>query len=154
MSVWAETAAHISRIVAMMGHQPGHLFHPTKGAGHGPMAGGDPICRDLNFSGDPDAAGAVLAMNLKVTLIPCDAAKGTLTTGPDLDLLARCSRFQAWVAQTFCEWLLFWSTDMGLPGVSPFERVAAALWHSQYLCCQEVPLQGSGSAPKWYRLTA
>lgn len=77
---------NVSRIVAAMGHQPSHLFHPTEGVGTGAILKHGPIFRDLNFSTDPDAAGAVLAMNLPEMLIPYDAARGTTITGLDLDL--------------------------------------------------------------------
>ena len=117
---------NVSRIVSVMGHQPGHLFHPTEGDGAGAILGHGPIFRDLNFSSDPDAAGAVLAMNLPVTLIPYDAARRTLVTGPDLDLLASRSRSHAWVALTSRDWLAFWNADIGLTCFYPFDWVAAA----------------------------
>lgn len=130
---------NVSRIVAVMGHQPGHLFHPTEGGGTGAILGHGPIFRDLNLSSDPDAAGAVLAMNLPVTLIPYDAAKGTLVTGPDLDFLASRSPSQAWVALTSRGWLAFWNADIGLPGFYPFDWVAAAyLTHPQMFDCAKV----------------
>lgn len=130
---------NVSRIVAVMGHQPGHLFHPTEGGGTGAVLGHGPIFRDLNFSSDADAAGAVLAMNLPVTLIPYDAARGTLITGPDLDLLASRSRSQAWIAQTSRDWLAFWNADIGLPGFYPFDWVAATyLTHPQKFDCAKV----------------
>ncbi len=130
---------NVSRIVAVMGHQPGHLFHPTEGGGTGAILGHGPIFRDLNFSSDPDAAGAVLVMNLPMTLIPYDAAKGTLITGPDLDLLASRSRSQAWIAKTSRDWLAFWNADIGLPGFYPFDWVAAAyLTHPKMFDCAKV----------------
>ena len=122
-----------------MGHQPGHLFHPTEGEGTGAIRGHGPIFRDLNFSSDPDAAGAVLTMNLPVSLIPYDAARGTLITGPDLDLLARRSQSRAWIAQNSRDWLAFWNADIGLPGFYPFDWVAAAyLTHPQMFDCAMV----------------
>ena len=130
---------NVSRIVAVMGHQPGHLFHPTEGEGAGAILGHGPMFRDLNFSSDPDAAGAVLAVNLPVTLIAYDAAKGTLITGPDLDLLASRSRSQAWVALTSRDWLAFWNADISLPGFYPFDWVAAAyLTHRKMFDCAKV----------------
>ena len=76
---------NVSRIVAVMDHQPGHVFHPTEGEGTGAILGHGPIFRDLNFSSDPDAAGAVLAMNLPEILISYDAARGTTNTWLELD---------------------------------------------------------------------
>ena len=95
-----ELNGNVSRIVAVMGHQPGHVFHPTESGGIGAILGHGPIFRDFNFSSDPDAAGAVLAMNLPVTLIPSDAAKGTVIAGPDLVRLSSCSPSKAGIAQT------------------------------------------------------
>ncbi len=130
---------NVSRIVAVMGHQPGHLFHPTEGRGTAAVFGHGPIFRDLNMSVDPDAGRAVLAMNLPMTLIPYDAARGTLITGRDLDQFARRSPSHAWVAQTARDWLAFWNADVGLPGFYPFDWVAAAyLIHPRLLDCAAV----------------
>ena len=117
---------NVTRIVAVMGHRPGHLFHPTEGAGTGALFGHGPIFRDLNLSVDPEAAREVLAMHLPMTLIPYDAARATLITGPDLDTLARQSPAWAWVVQTARPWLAFWNDDVGMPGFYPFDWVAAA----------------------------
>ncbi|MBC7737080.1 MAG: nucleoside hydrolase, partial [Candidatus Saccharibacteria bacterium] len=38
---------NVTRIVAVMGHRPGHLFHPTEGGGSGAIFGHGPIFRDL-----------------------------------------------------------------------------------------------------------
>ncbi|WP_309667100.1 nucleoside hydrolase [Tabrizicola sp.] len=117
---------NVTRIVAVMGHQPGQLFHPTEGHGTGAAFGHGPIFRDLNVSVDPDAVRSVLAMNLPMTLIAYDAALGTLVTGADLDLLARRGRSFAWAAGTARDWLAFWKSDVGLPGFAPFDWMAAA----------------------------
>lgn len=108
--------ANVTRIIAVMGHQPGHLFHPTEGKGTGAAFGHGPILRDLNLSVDPDATRAVLAMQLPMTLIPHDSARGTLITGADLDQFARFSPSHAWVVQTARNWLAFWNADEGCPG--------------------------------------
>jgi purine nucleosidase len=114
------------RIVAVMGHQPGQLFHPTEGHGTGAVFGHGPIFRDLNVSVDPGAVGTGLAMNLPMTLIPFDAAMGTLVTDADLDLLALRGRWFAWAAQSSREWLAFCKSDVGLPGFAPCDWMAAA----------------------------
>ncbi len=117
---------NVTRIVAVMGHRPGHLFHPTEGMGTGAVFGHGPIFRDLNVSVDPDATRAVLGLSLPVTLIPCDAARATLITSADLDALALQGAPEAWVAQTARAWLTFWNEDVGLPGFYPFDWIAAA----------------------------
>ncbi len=117
---------NVTRIVAVMGHRPGHLFHPTEGKGLGAMFGHGPIFRDLNVSVDPDAAWAVLALAVPITLMTYDAARETLITGADLDGLARKGAASAWVAQSAQPWLSFWNDEVGLPGFYPFDWIAAA----------------------------
>ena len=117
---------NVTRIVAVMGHRPGHLFHPTEGKGAGAMFGHGPIFRDLNVSVDPDAVGAVLALAVPITLIPYDAARATLITGADLEGLARKGAAGAWVAQSALPWLAFWKDEVGLLGFYPFDWIAAA----------------------------
>lgn len=118
--------ANVTRLVAVMGHQPGHLFHPTEGRGSGAVWGHGPIFRDLNVSVDPGAVTAVLAMHLAVTLIPYDAATQTLITGADLGNLADQGPAMAGVSHTARDWLAFWKDDIGLSGFYPFDWVAAA----------------------------
>ena len=62
---------------------------------------------DLNVSVDPDAVGAVLALLVRFTLIPCDAARKTPITDEDRDGLARTGAASAWVAQSAQAWLTF-----------------------------------------------
>lgn len=124
---------NVTRIVAVMGHQPGQLFHPTEGRGTGATFGHGPIFRDLNVSVDPEAVRSVLAMNLPMTLIPYDAALETLVTGADLDLLARRGLAFARVALTARDWLSFWKSNVGLPGFAPFDWMAAAYLDSPQL---------------------
>ncbi len=117
---------NVTRIVAVMGHRPGHLFHPSEGNGTGLMFGHGPIFRDLNVSVDPDAARVVLGLSLSMTLIPYDAARASLITDSDLDALALKGRSAAWVAQTARAWLTFWNENVGLTGFYPFDWIAAA----------------------------
>ena len=117
---------NVTRIVAVMGHRPGHLFHPTEGKGTGALFGHGPIFRDLNVSVDPQATRAVLTMHLPMALIPYDAARATLITGGDLESLARQSQPHRWVVETARPWLAFWNEDVGLPGFYPFDWIAAA----------------------------
>jgi purine nucleosidase len=117
---------NVTRLVAVMGHRPGHLFHPTEGKGSGAFFGHGPIFRDLNVSVDPDAVGTVLALPVPITLIPYDAARKTLITGADLDDLARKGAASAWVARSAQPWLAFWKDEVGLPGFYPFDWIAAA----------------------------
>ena len=117
---------NVIRIVAVMGHRPGHLLHPSEGKGSGAMFGHGPIFRDLNVSVDPNTVGAVLALPVPITLIPYDAARITLITGADLENLAQKGTASAWVARTAQPWLAFWNDEAGLPGFYPFDWIAAA----------------------------
>ena len=117
---------NVSSIVAVMGHRPGHLFHPSEGNGYGAMFGHGPIFRDLNLSMDSNAAKLVLAMNIVLVLIPYDAAKNVMITGKDLDRLSGQGDVFRDVAEKARGWLGFWNKDIGLPGFYPFDWVAAA----------------------------
>lgn len=125
--------ANVVRIVAVMGHRKGHLFHPAEGNGRGAMFGHGPIFRDLNVSVDPEAVRKVLAINLPMTLIPYDAGRGIMITGADLDLLSGQGATYAWLSEMSRGWLEFWNNDVGLLGFYPFDWVAAA-----YLADQQV----------------
>lgn len=129
---------NVSSIVAVMGHRPGHLFHPSEGNGSGAMFGHGPIFRDLNLSTDPDAAKQVLAMNLALVLIPYDAAKSVMITGKDLDRLSVQGAVFRNVAEKARGWLGFWNKDIGLPGFYPFDWVAASYLANpnQFGCAQ------------------
>lgn len=124
---------NVLRVVAVMGHRPGHLFHPTEGKGSGALFGHGPIFRDLNFSMDPEAAKRVLAINLPLVLIPYDAARGIMITGQDLDRLSGQSAVFRGLAETAQGWLAFWNNDIGLPGFYPFDWVAAAYLTNPHL---------------------
>lgn len=120
-----ELKRNVLLVVAVMGHRPGHLFHPTEGKGTGAIFGHGPIFRDLNFSMDIEAAKQVMAMKLPLVLIPYDAAKSTVITGSDLDILSSQNGVFQSVADTARGWLKFWNDDVGLPGFYPFDWVAA-----------------------------
>jgi len=117
---------HVVRLVAVMGHRPGHIFHPSEGSGEGILLGHGPIFRDLNFAKDPEAARAVLAMQLPITLVPYDAARRIHINEKDLAELTQHGPAFAWVAQRAQGWLDYWQTDIGQPGFYPFDWVAAA----------------------------
>jgi inosine-uridine nucleoside N-ribohydrolase len=117
---------NVTRIVAVMGHQRGHLFHPSEGKGKNALFGHGPIFSDLNLSADPDAVAAILGMHLPITLIPYDAARATIITAADLESLARRGQSHAWVAHTARDWLTYWNEAVDLPGFYPFDWIAAA----------------------------
>ena len=117
---------NVTRLVAVMGHQPGHLFHPSEASGRGMLMGHGPIFRDLNFDKDNAAAQSILQMQLPLTLIPYDAAILASITAADLEVLGRQGTALSWVAGTAKGWLEFWQSDIGQPGFYPFDWVAAA----------------------------
>ena len=117
---------NVARLVAVMGHRPGHVFHPTEGESGAILFGHGPVFRDFNFAMDPEAARRVLAMRLPVTLIPYDAARHIGITAADLDALSAGSPAAAWMAARARGWLQYWTDDIGQEGFYPFDLVAAA----------------------------
>ena len=117
---------NVTRIVAVMGHQRGHLFHPTEGKGTNAFLGHGPVFPDLNLSADPASVPPVIAIRRPITLIPYDAARATRITATDLDNLAGRGPPYRWVARIARDWLNFWNEVAGLSGFYPFDWVAAA----------------------------
>ncbi len=117
--------ARVSRLVAVMGRRPGHLFHPAEGKGNGMLFGHGPVFRDFNFEKDRAAAEAVLTMRLPMTLVPYDAAREILLTAGDLRRLQGQGGTSAWVAARAWEWLDYWKDDVGRDGFYPFDLLAA-----------------------------
>jgi inosine-uridine nucleoside N-ribohydrolase len=115
----------IARLVAVMGRRPGHIFHPAENASGGAFLGHGPVFRDFNFAMDETAAARVLAMELPVTLVPYDAARGVELTAKDLDRLAGSGGALAWAAARARGWLHYWRRDMGREGFFPFDLIAA-----------------------------
>jgi purine nucleosidase len=122
-----ELERNVTQLVAVMGHRPGHLFHPTEGSGGGAWFGHGPIFRDLNFAKDPDAARAVLRMKAPLVLVPYDAARAVRIDAAALDAIAAGGPAQAWAVERSRAWLEHWREAMGLPGFYPFDWIAAAL---------------------------
>jgi inosine-uridine nucleoside N-ribohydrolase len=116
----------VVRLIAVMGHRPGHIFHPSEGSGQGTLFGHGPIFRDLNFAMDPDAASSILGMQLPITLIPYDAARTVHITANDLERMKRQDLVLGWAAQRSRDWLTHWRETIGQPGFYPFDWVAAA----------------------------
>ena len=128
-------AARVSRLIAVMGRRPGHLFHPAEGAGGGMLFGHGPVFRDFNFALDPRAAARVVAL-VPTSLVPYDAARGIEIMAQDLDRFAAHGGAAAWVAQRARPWLEYWRKDIGREGFYPFDLLAAAyaLEPSWFLC--------------------
>jgi hypothetical protein len=106
-----------------MGRRPGHIFHPAEGARGGMFFGHGPVFRDFNFALDPGAAAQVLAMNLPMSLVPYDAARGVELTAEDLD---RLQISLPWIVERSRGWLDYWRTAIGRVGFYPFDLIAAA----------------------------
>lgn len=128
----------VSRLVAVMGRRPGHLFHPSEGVNGGMLFGHGPIFRDFNFDQDQNSAKLVLAMNLPLTLIPYDVAREMVLTGVDLDNLDAGGGASAWVALRSRGWLQFWKEAIGKDGFYPFDVMASAysLQPSLFSCAE------------------
>jgi inosine-uridine nucleoside N-ribohydrolase len=118
--------SNVEELISVMGRRPGHLFHPSEGSGRGAFLGHGPVFRDFNFSADADAAEALVAANLKMTLVPYDAAKSVEITDADLRRLAAHGKAGEWVASRARGWLEYWRGDIGREGFYPFDLMAAA----------------------------
>ena len=123
LSEHPELRKKAGRLIAVMGRRPGHIFHPAEGASGGMLFGHGPVFRDFNFALDPRAAGQVLAMNLPVSLVPYDAARGIEITAADLD---RLEASLPWIVERSRGWLGYWRSDIGRAGFYPFDLIAAA----------------------------
>lgn len=133
---------NVQRLVAVMGRRPGHIFHPSEGNGHGMLFGHGPVFRDLNFDKDPGAVVDLFRMELPISLIPYDVARGVSLTGGDLARIRQSGSAGAWVVLGARGWLDFWQEDIGLEGFHPFDLLAAAyvLWPVAFNCAE---------APAW-----
>jgi inosine-uridine nucleoside N-ribohydrolase len=121
-----ELRARVTRVIAVMGRRPGHVFHPAEGSGRGMLLGHGPIFRDFNFVMDVPAAMRIVALGIPLTLVPYDAARRIEISAADLDRLAEAGGAAAWVATRSREWLGYWRRDIGRQGFSPFDLLAAA----------------------------
>lgn len=119
--------ANVTRLIAVMGRRPGHLFHPAEGTGKGGILfGHGPVFTDFNFDQDRDAATSVLGMHLPTTLIPYDVARQVSLTAADMSRIGQRGGAGAWVASRVNGWLDFWQEDVGQNGFYPFDLLAAA----------------------------
>lgn len=121
-----ELRSNVARVVAVMGRRPGHLFHPSEGAGGGMLLGHGPVFTDFNFEQDSQAAARVLAMGVPMTLVPYEAARQVTFTEADLAKIAATGRAGLWVAERSRGWLDFWREEIGREGFYPFDALAAA----------------------------
>jgi purine nucleosidase len=117
-----DLATHVARLVAVMGRRPGHIFHPAEGAGGGMLFGHGPVFRDFNFALDPDAVSRALSLNVPISLVPYDAARGIELTAQDLD---RLEASLPWIVERSRRWLDYWRTAVGRAGFFPFDLLAA-----------------------------
>jgi purine nucleosidase len=117
---------NVTRLVAVMGRRPGHLFHPAEGAGDGMLFGHGPVFRDFNFDQDRVAAALVLSMALPTTFIPYEGARSVVLDEVDLSRLHAHGGGAAWVAARSWDWLEFWKERIGRSGFFPFDLLAGA----------------------------
>ena len=117
-------ASNIVRVIAVMGKEPGEIFHPAEGSPNA-MLGHGPIFTDLNFAKDPRAARIVFGANVEITLVPYAAGKTQLIGDVDLMTLAGRNPAAAWVADGARGWLSYWRNVIGRDGFYPFDLVAS-----------------------------
>ncbi|MGE3977338.1 MAG: nucleoside hydrolase [Nitrospira sp.] len=133
--------ANVTRLVAVMGRRKGHVFHPVEGGTAHSFLGHGPIFRDFNMTEDEQAAAAVLAMGLPLTLIPYEAARDVLLDRSTLKRMETLGGPAAWVAQRAHPWLTYWREDINIVGFYPFDLIAAAyVAQPSLLRCAHVPV--------------
>jgi len=134
-----DLASRIVGIVAVMGKEPGEIFHPAEGSARA-LFGHGPIFSDMNFAKDPRAATIVFAAGVPVTLVPYAAGKTQTITGRDLDTLARQGGAESWIAARARGWTEYWRSVIGRDGFYPFDLVAAVVATDQHkaACAREV----------------
>jgi inosine-uridine nucleoside N-ribohydrolase len=118
--------SRVASVIAVMGRRPGHIFHPSEGAGGGMLFGHGPVFRDFNYEMDPRAAEQIVQMKLPLTLVPYDAARRIEIGAADLDRLAAAGGALAWTAERSRSWLAYWQKEIGRQGFYPFDLLAAA----------------------------
>jgi purine nucleosidase len=134
-----QLAARVTRLVAVMGRRPGHLFHPAEGERAGSLLGHGPVFRDFNFTLDADAARALVASRVELTLLPYDAARGIEIEPVDVAALAGTGALGRWLAARVQPWLAYWREQIGREGFYPFDLVAAfALVEPSLMRCARV----------------
>lgn len=143
--------SRVTRIIAVMGRRPGHVFHPAEGKGGAMLFGHGPIFRDLNFVSDPEAAAEIIRLRLPLTLVPYDAARGIELTAADLARMRAAGGPPEWVAKRASGWLAYWREDIGREGFYPFDLLGAAgAIHPAGLRCARVPVRvGNDARFRW-----
>jgi len=145
-----ELQANVKMLIAVMGHRPGHIFHPTEGADGAILFGHGPIFRDFNFSQDKEATARIVSMQLPLILIPYDAARTLALNDADLADLSRAGGAARWIAQRAGGWLAFWKDDIGQAGFYPFDLAAAAyVLHPASFYCATAEARVTNDGSLW-----
>lgn len=117
------------------------MFHPVEGGTAHSFLGHGPIFRDFNLTEDEQAAAAIIAMGLPLTLIPYEAARNIVLDASCLDKMAARGGPAAWVAHHARPWLVYWQEDIGIDAFYPFDLVAASyVAQPSLLSCAKVPI--------------
>jgi purine nucleosidase len=131
-----ELASRVTGVIAVMGAQPGHVFHPAEGAPGAILFGHGPIVRDLNVQLDPAAMRIVLHAGVPVTLVPYEAARQVSIGAADIDRMERASSLGRSIAPDARTWLATWTRYIGREGFYPFDLLAGVyLQHPDRFQC-------------------
>jgi inosine-uridine nucleoside N-ribohydrolase len=146
-----DLASRITRAIAVMGKEPGEIFHPAEGSPDA-LLGHGPAFSDLNFAKDPRAVKSVFDHRIPVTLVPYAAGKTQSISENDLAALAKRGGAAAWVADGSKAWLGFWRNVVGRDGFYPFDLVAAivATEPSQAACVGEAVIVKHDDKIGWF----
>lgn len=146
-----DLAPRLSRVIAVMGKQPGEIFHPAEGSPNA-LLGHGPVFSDLNLAEDPHAASVALDSGVPITLAPYALGKSQSISNAGLDRLASVEGAPAWVAAQSRAWLRFWRDVAGRNGFYPFDLLAAAVTtHPQSaVCAQEFAVVAPDTKIGWF----
>jgi inosine-uridine nucleoside N-ribohydrolase len=132
----------VTRVIAVMGRRPGHMFHPTEGADGAMLFGHGPVFSDLNFASDPLAATEIVRMGVPLVLIPYEAARHVELMRTDLEQMRSRGGAPAWIAEQAFGWLDYWRDDIGREGFYPFDLMAAIFTlRPDLMLCAKVPIR-------------
>lgn len=125
-----DLARNVEALIAVMGRQIGHLFHPAEGAEGASLLGHGPLFRDFNVAQDPAAVRGVIALGVPLVMIPYEASTAVEITPQVLSDIDASGPAGHWVAEQSQEWLRYWREDIARDGFYPFDLMAVEFLHN------------------------
>lgn len=137
-----DLARNVRNLVFVGGKRDGQWMHP----------GYDHFITfsDFNVARDPRAVEQLLRAQVRVTLVPFEAALHTTLSPAEVDSIARAGTVGAWLRARSGGWMRFWREEAGRDGFVPFDNAAVAyVLQPRLLECVEVRARLQTSPP-WF----